>query len=137
MINIHSTKSIRLLTCLLLCKLILVTDENMRQLIFPEKQREINQINKMISINTFRSCLFFYYFFIGCYIICVSFLLYLLIRLIQYYLKQKFLRYRTYDLIEQDNSLTTILVQIHNLNELPLLLHNNHQFNETPPSYKE
>lgn len=75
----------------------------------------------------------------------MSFLLYLLIRLIQYYFTQRYLRQRTNDLIESENSLTTILVQIHNLNEFdilqPLILKNEQKrdnyINEPPPSYKE
>jgi hypothetical protein len=53
------------------------------------------------------NCIFFFYFFIGCYIICVSFLIYTLIRLLKYHLRQKRI----------NQSSTTVLVKIHNVGE--------------------
>ncbi len=108
-----------------------------------------------IANSNTNNCLFFFYFFIGCYIICVSFLIYILIRLLKYYLRQR----RINEII--NNRLpptTTVLLKIHNISEQdrgeindeldvfqpliiktqdlpPIYMGNNR--NEPPPDYKE
>lgn len=104
------------------------------------------------SENNNTNCIFFFYFFIGCYIICVSFLIYTLIRLLKYHLRQK----RINEIINQSS--TTVLVKIHNVGEqdtmtmkgeldvfqpliiqtqdLPVIYMENNP-NQPPPDYKE
>jgi hypothetical protein len=116
------------------------------------------QIKKMtfisIANNNTNNCLFFFYFFIGCYIICVSFLIYILIRLLKYYLRQR----RINEIINNRLPTTTVLLKIHNISEQdrgeindeldvfqpliikmqdlpPIYMGNNR--NEPPPDYKE
>ena len=105
------------------------------------------------------NCLFFFYFFIGCYIICVSYLIYTLIRLLKYYLRQRRINAITNQIINQPSTTTTtVLVKIHNINEQdaatikseidlfqplivqtqdppPIYMENNR--NQPPPEYKE
>lgn len=107
----------------------------------------------IIFTENINNCLFFFYFFIGCYIICVSCLIYMLIRLLKYYLKQRRIHAITNEIADQRLS-TTVLLKIHSINEqitgeidvfqpliiktqnLPLIYMENSS-NEPPPEYKE
>ncbi len=118
-------------------------------------------IMPLISIDDNNNCLFFFYFFIGCYIICVTFLIYTLIRLLKYYLTQRRINAISNEIINQrlpTTTTTTVLLKIHNINEQdtlgikgeldvyqpliiktqdlpPIYMENNP--NEPPPDYKE
>ncbi|CAF0871991.1 unnamed protein product [Rotaria sordida] len=67
--------------------------------------------------------IFFFYFFIGCYIICVSFLIYTLIRLLKYYLRQRQINSIYNEIINHPSQATTataavaVLLRNHNINE--------------------
>ncbi len=111
-----------------------------------------------ISTENNTNCLFYFYFFIGCYIICVSFLIYTLIRLLKYYLRQRRINAIANEIINHRSPTTTVLLQIHNISEqdmvmikdeldvfqssiiktqdLPPIYMENNQ-NEPPPDYKE
>lgn len=110
--------------------------------------------------NNNTSCLFFFYFFIGCYIICVSFLIYTLIRLFKYYLRQRQINEISNEIINHlsPTTTTTVLLKIHNIDEqdsvtindeldifqpliiktqdLPPIYMENNQ-NQPPPDYTE
>ena len=55
------------------------------------------------------SCLALFYFFVACYVVCVCFLLYTLVRLLTYYLRHSNERLHP--------ATTTLLVRIHELAE--------------------
>ena len=117
-------------------------------------------IMPLISTDENNNCLFFFYFFIGCYIICVTFLIYTLIRLLKYYLTQRRINSISNDILNQrlSTTTTTVLLKIQNINEhdietikdefdvyqpliiksqdLPPIYMGNNP-NEPPPSYQE
>ncbi|CAF3503153.1 unnamed protein product [Rotaria socialis] len=93
--------------------------------------------------------LFFFYFFIGCYVACVSFLLYTLIRLLQSYLRQCQINPMHSEIIDHSG---TVLLQIDNIDDLdtmsiqPLIIRThdlppiyaeNYHNQSPPPDYKE
>jgi hypothetical protein len=114
-----------------------------------------------ISTENSTNCLLFFYFFIGCYIICVTFLIYTLLRLVKYYLRQRRINAITNEIINQPLTTVTataVLVKIHNVGEQdavvvkgeldlfqpliiqtqdlpPIYMENNR--NQPPPEYKE
>ena len=57
-------------------------------------------------------------FFIGCYVLCVSSLIYSLVRLLRYHLRQKRFSALANELIDRSSTTTTVLVNIHKVNEL-------------------
>lgn len=100
--------------------------------------------------NLINNCLFFYYFFLSFYIICISLLIYILIRLLKYYLKQKrknlildrSILFKLYDINEEDNGLIRndfdmFQPLIIKTLDLPVIFMDDDNANEPPPDYQE
>ncbi|CAF1460431.1 unnamed protein product [Rotaria sp. Silwood1] len=102
-----------------------------------------------ISTEHNNNYIFFFYFFIGCYIIFVSFLIYTLIRILKYYLRQRQINSIYNEIINhplQPTTTTAVLVKIHNIDEQDIMNIKNDldffqpliiQTRDSPPIYME
>lgn len=89
---------------------------------------------------------FLLYFFIACYIICISFLIYTLIRLLQTYLRRKQMNRLFNNVINYPSQIGTVVLKIHNIDEIDMISIRNEleccqplviKTQDLPPNYTE